>query len=54
MHETKNDTGLPTEFTLQLGPHSSAQLEAMARIFEELGARVERDADGRLVAVRPS
>ncbi len=54
MEDTKTDAGLPTEFTLQLGPHSSAQLEAMARLLEDLGAKVERDADGRLVAVRPA
>lgn len=37
-----------------LGPHSSAQVRAMARIFEQLGAAVQIDGDGDgLKAVRP-
>ena len=54
LDKTEIDASLPAEFTLQLGPHSSAQVAAMARILEELGARVERDAEGGLVAVRPA
>lgn len=46
--------GLPTEFTLQLGPRSSAQAAAMARILERLGAQVDLAPDGSLVAHRPN
>ena len=54
MNETQTDPSLPTEFTLHLGPHSSAQVDALARVLEDLGAKVERDPEGGLVAVRPA
>gem|GEM_PF-4310225 len=44
---------LPTEFTLQLGPSSEAQLASLARILKDLGAEVAVSPEGRLVAVRP-
>ena len=51
--QTSTGQGLPTEFTLQLGPHSSAQVAMMARILKDLGAQVDVDTDGSLVAHRP-
>lgn len=51
--QPSSSTPLPPEFTLHLGAKSSAQTATMARILRDLGAAVEVDAEGSLVAVRP-
>ncbi|RYG23185.1 hypothetical protein EON82_14795 [bacterium] len=51
--EIEQAAALPPEFTLRLGPKSVEQLASLARVLKDLGARVEVEPEGALVAIRP-